>query len=258
MLRREVTKLQRRFDFNFYAAQSADSRLVPPSLAAFGLAPQPSQGGVEMAWIPPKIGFRNERQFQVFSRLIWNFEPGSLAIKSSTLQLGIGARYKPLRTQNLWFSGERLIKLGDLSINNWLLRVMYGWNSLDRLPRWRPRGNYSVVYQDLGFYLQQTRTIAWYGEGRQGYAWRLPGNLMLAPHVMIMGQAFGVNRVANPSIQGGPGVSLQWWFWNTEYEADRARLEIIGQYRWGVLYPIVTTGPTEDFSGPVVIVVLNW
>ena len=96
-MRREISSIRNRFDFTLYANQSSDSLALGSLPPAPGLGPRPSQGGLEFAYQPPGIGYRDSKTFQIFSRLLWNLEtPGFTHIDERFYQLGVGFRYKPI------------------------------------------------------------------------------------------------------------------------------------------------------------------
>ena len=128
--RKEVSKITNRYDFTAYLSyQTAKAgQSVAPGGWGLGAGPVPSQGGVEFAYQPPEIGFRDERIFQVFTRVLWNIKPTSMRFDEDSFQGGVGLRYKPLKTQNFYLWGERLFKMGDKALDDWLLRLLYSWD----------------------------------------------------------------------------------------------------------------------------------
>jgi adsorption protein A len=126
--RKEVSKITNRYDFTAYLSYTttrAGQSIVPGVLGGGAL---PSQGGVEFAYQPPEIGFRDERIFQAFVRVLWNITPRSLRFDEDSFQGGVGLRYKPLQTQNFYLWGERLFKIGNNALDTWLLRLLYSWD----------------------------------------------------------------------------------------------------------------------------------
>ena len=130
-LRKEITKANNRLDFTSYLSYQSVRRgqsVAPGAPGALGGGAVPSQGGVEFAYQPPELGFRDERIFQIFGRVLWNVVPQSLRFDEDSFQGGFGLRYKPLKTQNLWLQGERLVHFGENAIDSWLLRLLYSWD----------------------------------------------------------------------------------------------------------------------------------
>ena len=127
-LRKEVSKITNRYDFTAYLSYQTAKASQSVAPAGLGGGPVPSQGGVEFAYQPPELGFRDERIFQVFTRVLWNIKPGSMRFDEDSFQGGVGLRYKPLKTQNFYLWGERLFKMGDKALDDWLLRLLYSWD----------------------------------------------------------------------------------------------------------------------------------
>lgn len=125
-MRSEVRSINNRYDFSGYLTYRSNDTVGTASILRGGLLQ--SQGGIEFGYQPPKIDFRSGRIFQVTSRLLWNTQPGSLRIASGSLQAGLGVRYKPFGSQNLFLSGERIFKIGDATSSGWLGRGMYSWS----------------------------------------------------------------------------------------------------------------------------------
>jgi tetratricopeptide (TPR) repeat protein len=254
-LREEVARLSNRLDVTAYVTYRASARQpASGSVGALGGA-LPSQSGVEVAYTPPLIGFRDERIFQVYARLLWNLEPRSLDIDGDSVQSTIGIRYKPLRAQNVYLGVERLIAIGDKALNDWLLRVSYSWEWPRSAPGDRVR-NYTTIYGDGGYFIDKS-IWALYGEARQGVTWALGDRLELSPHVV---GDFRYQTRSGPSdsfVEGGPGVSARYLFNETRYAAFRSSVELRVQYKFGRF----TEGPggkRDDFNGLVITAVVHY
>src|SRR6266567_4118468 len=85
-MRSEVQRLTNRFDLTLYQSWRSNTKKVRTSPSVFGEGVIPSQGGLELAYQPPVVGFRDERVFQIFGRLLWSTEPRSLNVDEDSLQ----------------------------------------------------------------------------------------------------------------------------------------------------------------------------
>lgn len=232
--RKEVSKLTNRYDFTFYLAyQTAKpSQSVAPG-GVFGGGAVPSQGGVEFAYTPPKIGFRDERIFQVFTRVLWNIKPGSMRFDEDSFQGGVGLRYKPLKTQNFYFWGERLFKMGKNALDDWLLRLLYSWDYGYDLKPGRRRWNYTFLYGDLAYFTKAPGTWAYYAEIRQGVTFNRNDRFLITPHLVVDARFQDPLAFNSSYLEGGVGVSLKYLFWETRYEVHRASFEVLAYYKHG-------------------------
>jgi bacteriophage N4 adsorption protein A len=234
-MRSEVQRLTHRFDLTLYQAWRSNTQPVRTSPSVFGEGIIPSQGGLAMAYQPPVIGFRDDRIFQIFGRLLWGTEPRSLNVDDDSLQASLGIRYKPLKQLNAYLSAERLFKIGSQAEDNWLLRVTAGWDRGTRLETGEPLWPYSLLYGDLGYFVEQPTNLAFYGEARQGLAVKLGNAVMLAPHLVLDGRYQTLDSDRNAYLEGGLGASLKYFFNATRYETPRSSLEFLIQYKIGLI-----------------------
>jgi tetratricopeptide (TPR) repeat protein len=230
----EIRTLQNVFDFTVYESYRAKTSGAATSTAA--AAPSggivPSEGGLEIAYQPPGIGFRNERTLQVFGRLLWANRPDSPRIDDQSVQAGVGVRYKPLQEHQLYVSGERLAKVGSKAANDWLLRASYGWTNGFEPPVGRGDWNYTTVYADAG-YFTHSRTRAFYGEARQGRSFAVARNFAVTPHIVVDGRSQSPDPGKTSYFEGGAGVSAKLFFDESRYEGYRASAELLVQYKHG-------------------------
>ena len=234
-MRQEVSWITNRFDLTLYQSyrSSAGSFAITPT--AFGGGVIPSQGGAELSYQPPVVGFRDERILQFFTRLLWTTQPRSLDIDEDSLQGSIGLRYKPFKTQNFFLSAEKLFKVGRNSDDNWLLRALYGWGYDTDLRPDRLYWNYTLVYGDLGYFIEAPSTWAYYGEVRQGLTFNIGNSLLISPHLVIDGRVQSPDPGQISYFEGGGGVSFKYLFNETSYEAYRSSIEVLLQYKAGIV-----------------------
>jgi tetratricopeptide (TPR) repeat protein len=229
--RREVAKVTNRFDVGLYTSLRSDSGAPPP--AVVGPSALPSQGGVELSYLPPGIGFRDERVFEAFVRVLWNHEPGSLQWDGESLQGGLGVRYKPLPTQNLRGSLERLFPIGGKALSNWLARGLYSWSD-----GYEPRPGHaswnSTLFQgEVDTLLQAPKSLVLYGEFRQGWTFNISDSFLVTPHLVVVGRDESPSSSKSSYVEAGPGVSFKFLFRDGRYYAPRSSFEVFLQYRSG-------------------------
>jgi tetratricopeptide (TPR) repeat protein len=234
-MRSEVQRLTQRFDLTLYQAWRSSTQTVRASPSVFGEGVIPSQGGLGLAYQPPVIGFRDERIFQVIGRLLWGTKPHSLNVDDDSLQASLGVRYKPLKQVNAYVSAERLFKIGSQAEENWLLRVTAGWDRGTRLETGASFWSYRILYGDLGYFVDHPSNLAFYGEARQGLALKLSNAVMLTPHLVLDGRYQTLDPDRNAYLEGGLGASLKYFFNATRYETPRSSLELLIQYKIGLI-----------------------
>ena len=247
-MRREVSKLSNRLDLTLYVAVRGET-LPSTATPALGGGVLPSQGGLEVAFLPPRLGFRNERVFQIFGRVLTDVRPGSLDVDEESYQGGVGLRYKPFRSRNLYLSGERLFKIGDDSQNNWLLRALYSW---DRGYALRPGDrlwSYSFLYLDAGYLVEAPSYWAYFGELRQGLTINLEDRFLLTPHLVVAGRYQDPGGALSSYVEGGGGLSLKLFYGGGRYRDAGGSLEILLQYRLGRFVNQSVEVTEESFDG---------
>ncbi|NPT39789.1 bacteriophage N4 adsorption protein A [Paraburkholderia sp. 1N] len=224
--RREVEQLERRWGFEVS---------LPYQGAAFG--PQGTvsvlQPGIEAYWQPPKIGYQNGRIFQLFVRGYGTAYDGSGNVTGGpTVQASVGARYKPLADQNVVFTAERLIRVGNLSVNDWLARIGYSSEAGTDLRVTEPSWRSWQAYAEAAYFVSEGRYII-YSELRYGHTWRLPAindHLTVYPHLALAGDHD--NRQTNQTAIGiGPGIQFRFWFRESRYSAPASWADVTVQYR---------------------------
>ncbi len=251
-IRRDLSELRRRLSWNVYWG-FASSGLQDQSFLGTGFGPAvPSQGGLELNWRPPGIGFRNDRIFTVFARLLWANRFQSLAVNSESAQLGVGVRYKPLRQQNLFFSGERLVRLGDVALNSWLVRTTYS-ASQGELP-WittRP-ALYSTAFADVAYFTAAPATWLYLGQARVGFSAPLSARTLLSPHTVVEARYQDRARQRLSYLQTGVGLAANFSLTIDPEAPPQGRIELLVQYRWGRFldrHPSLLAAADQVFSG---------
>lgn len=190
------------------------------------------QPGIEAYWQPPKIGNRNGRLFQFFVRGYGTAYDGSGNVTGlPTLQGSVGARYKPLVDQNLVLSGERLVRLGSLSQNDWLARLGYSSEAGNDLRVTEPSWRAWQVYVEADYFLHQGRYVL-YSQLRYGHTWaitQISDHLTVYPHVALIFDRDSKER-NQTAISVGPGVQFRFWFRENRYSAPASYADLTVQY----------------------------
>jgi adsorption protein A len=233
-MRQEVRELSRRFQFNLYQAYRSKSQpdnvaSTPPGF--FNSGAIPSQGGAELIYQPPGVGYQDGKIFQVFARGLWSNEPNSLHIAGKSVQGSVGARYKPLKTQDLFVSIERLFKIGSEAQNDWLARVSYAWTQGYDIRPNESSWNQTLFYGDLGYFFPNSGITALYSEIRQGRTFNYANLFTVTPHVMAAGRAQRPDPDKSSYAEVGAGVAVKYRFNENRYEAERSSAELVVQYR---------------------------
>jgi len=235
-LKREVRELNDNFNFTIYSGYRQNNNTVNSTGAAGVLGGViPSQGGIELNYRPPIIGLRNGRTFTLFSRMLWSMEPDSFKVDSETFQSTIGIRYKPFITHNFNISAEKLIKIGDSSQNNWLIRGMYGWTNGFDINFGKKYWNYTTLFGDLGYFVQSPAILSFFGEARQGISYKLWNDLVLTPHAVIDGRIQTKDQGNLSYLEAGGGLSLKYYFNQTMHSAPKSYIEFLFHYKAGIV-----------------------
>ena len=150
-----------------------------------------------------------------------------------TVQGSVGARWKPIKDQNLIFETAYLFPVGQAARQDWLLRVAYskgeGTDLRVDVPHWRTW----QIYADYNYFAMSGQTVSSF-EARYGESFRLDAisnRLVLWPFLAIGGSYD--NTVDTPFALGaGPGATMRYWFREDEYTAPMSYLDLTLQYRF--------------------------
>ncbi len=231
---REIEALSRPLRASGYFVHR-DSAIPSDALAAAGGSLTQSQAGVEVAWRPPHIGYRDGRTFEAFSRLLWGLDGSSLRFRDETYQAGIGVKYKPLATQNIVLAAERLISVGDQARDDWMLRSAYSWDKGYGLQPGKDHWPFMTFYVDGALIRPTNPDIFAASDIRTGYSFLISGNqaplLIATPHIVTTGVVQKDPAGTTTLLEAGPGVSVKLWLQNGAHGAVRSSLDLILQYR---------------------------
>ena len=202
-----------------------------------------NQGGIEIGYQPPEIGYVDGRTFQGFARTYFNYDPGTIDPQGKSFQGGVGIRYKPLPDYNLVLSGERLFKLGSNAQNNWLARAAFSTSTgyagyIVEPTAGRPR--YSLFYVDLAGTLTSPHQYLTYLDAREGLNFGLADRLVGSPFAYTIFRGnYGVG--ANTSAEAGLGFSLRGFLGGDEYHAPPVALEVLPRLGYTVYDSLAPT-----------------
>ncbi|MEE2527233.1 tetratricopeptide repeat protein [Hyphobacterium sp. HN65] len=235
-LRRQVEQVERR-TYGFMFASYRDGT-APNTINLPETGPNETQVGAEFGWRPDALNTANTG-ITLFGRGYVSADPGTITLNEDTLQLGIGARWKPFDDHDFYLAGERLIAGGDQARDAWLLRASYGWsNGLD----WNPTAtdwNYTTVFADLAYIPDNPEFLSAYASVRQGRRFRTGDNWSVTPYVTAVGQWSDDTFQTRERLEVGPGVVFSRWLDEDSTTAPRQRLDLEMEYRFGV-------GDTDD------------
>jgi tetratricopeptide (TPR) repeat protein len=248
-----VWDLEKRFSLSGYLIRTDVAGEGEPRVFQ-GL--MPSQVGFEAGWRPPVIGFRNYRIFELTARVLGSFENESWSYDPESTQLGLGVRLKPLDSENLWLSFERLVKIGDESQDNWLLR---GLASRDwgREPPERYRAGHSGrAYADAGAFLRDSgpsdRRAVFHIEAVEGIRFGLSPDWAVVPHGVVDGHWESSGGAPGRYLEAGAGVEVLGWLGKTADGARKGRASLFAEYKWGAFASKPPGRDSRGFHGPVV------
>jgi len=122
-------------------------------------------------------------------------------------QLAVGLRYKPLRTENLNFSAERLFHLGGALSDSWLLRALYSKENGAAVPQDERWHSYSLIYGDVAGFLSRYGSLLTYGEARYGVSRSLNRSWTVRPQIAAMARRDLVGN-GGSAVQMGAGIGI--------------------------------------------------
>lgn len=228
-LRREVSFTERSWyadTFLSFRDNSVDLVGVPEAGESDSFA------GWEVGYIAPQIGGMKHRALTLFTRGFTGFEGDTLDTREGSLQLGVGARFRPFADHNLVFTVERLISVGDQARDAWLFVTGYSLSEgLDIDPVLNNWESWNL-YADIAYIPDSPRFVAANVEGWYGHSYKLTDSLVVTPHLVTAARysddKFDTDRV----LEAGPGVGLRYWFNEDKYTGPRSYMDVKVQYRY--------------------------
>jgi tetratricopeptide (TPR) repeat protein len=204
---------------------------VEPGFGAVGgpSGRRATQAGVEGYWRP--WGYRNGQFVELFARgfMTLDSQAGGMT-GGDSFQGGIGARWKPLTSQNLVLSFSRVF--GPNVNDDWLAQVGYSWDQGTDLRVDVPSWWTTRISAEVGRYLSNEVTYgvasAMFG---RSYLVGGSGRTVLFPHGFIGAEYTSNDPVARTAAGIGPGISVRQWFREDVYNAPRSYWDLTLQYR---------------------------
>lgn len=191
------------------------------------------QQGLEAYW-QPEILARDGRMVQFFVQAFENLHNGHEGTTGGpTVQAGAGLRVKPLASQNLVLSVQKLFQGGRLALDDWLFRAAYSRDQGLDLRPWQRDWSYWSFYTEgasfakSGHYTHQV-------ELRAGHTWRLAavgGGNMVSPHLVLAGDYDNRLPMDRTAAGLGVGLSLRHWFREDRHQAPASWLDLTLQGR---------------------------
>lgn len=228
-MRREVSELSRSFSLLAYTSICFGTGNCEVGAAApLSAGASKSQGGVELAYRPPVIGYRDGRVFEIISRTLFEQEVNSIVPRGQTTVVTLGARYKPLSFVDGYLSAERLFGVGSDAQNNVLLRGTLGWQQGYAMQPGVPHWWYTTLYGDVARTVAGPHDWFFYGEARHGMTFNVAGDrTMLTPHLYARGRFQTGDGNDFQEVDLGLGVVLRWLFRADEYHDYQSSAELL-------------------------------
>lgn len=248
---REIRTLENRFDLSYYAVYRPAAHDTN-FLAIAGPSLTQSQSGLEAAWTPPVIGYRDGRTVQVFGRVLWGYLADSFIVDRDSWQAGAGLRWKPFRETNLVFSGERLFAIGYNARNDWMLRASYSRDKGYAFDGRRKHWTYATFYADAAVIRPADPDLVLASEARLGETFRLGRMITVTPHAMLAGVVQVDQQLTTSILEGGPGLSIKLHGNGRAASYVGDALELLIQYRQKL------AGSSTDTSGFVMTLVVQY
>ena len=209
------------------AGSAASSGTRPDTPDSGGL-----QAGLEVYWRP--FGYQNGQTVEVFGRVFETLQDRAGGLTgSATVQGTVGARWKPLTSQNLVLSLGRLVKIGSDSSSDWLVQTAYsagkGTDFRVDVPSWWTAQGYGEV----GRYVQRQQTygVASAQFGRSIRFDQASAKMVLFPH-LTMNADYNSLNAEKTAVGMGPGLNFRYWFNDDFYTAPRSFVDLTMQYRF--------------------------
>ena len=226
-VRREIAELSRRWGGEasvFYGENGAVSSTN--LLNGRGVSQVGGEVYYRPEWSPGGV------QVQLFGRAFETLSgPGGTATGGQTAQGWLGLEVKPLRSQNVVFEASRLIKIGRLAENDWMLRA--AWSETEGLLPVTDRRSWPMwmAYVEAARLTDHRETLG-YGDVRYGRAFRISSDsrLLAAPFVGAV-YAYDNKLARHDALGAGPGLMFRSWFRETQYKAPQSYLDLTLQDR---------------------------
>jgi adsorption protein A len=171
---------------------------------------------------------RNGTTVSAYARIIADGGDTRRTLPSRNPILGVGLRWKPLRSQVFFLAGEAQTSLDDRTQKDVLLRASASFlNEGPHGDDWHPSGTgwfAQNLYLDAAHYVDAARSGVTV-DYRTGYHGKVTGNQTMEPYVHV--QANGLRTVAfEHDLRAGAGVRWNLWYGAGRYDAARHKLSL--------------------------------
>tara|TARA_R100000027_G_scaffold67028_1_gene64268 strand:- start:1641 stop:4190 length:2550 start_codon:yes stop_codon:yes gene_type:complete len=198
----------------------------------------PAELGGQISYRPPVIGFRDYSTFDVFLRVIGQFDDNSIRPNEDTWQGGVGGEWKPFKAFNFVTSLEYLFKIGDQSREGWLWRNRgsYAYGDYPRTSElWWPTIS---LYGEAAWLFDnhwREEELSLYTEDRLGISWRLMDNMSLTFPQVQGAIRYLIDGYTDRSsyYYGGFGANLRYTQRENENETNDWYVDFYLHYDWG-------------------------
>lgn len=240
--------------WSYRSGNARNTVLVPGGQTSGGLT---GEVGIEASFRPPVIGFRDDRIFEIFGRVFGNQKNDSVSYNDTSTQAAIGVRYKPLQSENLWLSAERLLKIGDYALDDWLFRLLYSRGNGFSPVFGTFSQDYTLLYGEVDYYVRNDTTAA-HLEARKGAAFTFRGAYMLIPHLVADASWQTPFSAGSIYLEGGPGVLLRYFFNGTRYKNYRNIIDLSATYKHGIFFDKGFQKKTAEYDSGILSIGLSF
>ncbi len=198
----------------------------------------PAELGAQISYRPPVIGFRDYRTFDLFLRVIGQFDDRSIRPNNDTWQGGIGGEWKPFKTLNYVTSLEFLFRIGDEAREGWLWRnrASYAYGDYPRENEvWWPT---AVLYGEAAWLFNpkwREEELSLFTEDRFGISWRVRENISITFPQVQGAIRYLVRGYTDRSsyYYAGLGANLRYTQGQSEEESNDWYFDLYLHYNWG-------------------------
>ncbi len=227
-LRSEIAALNNRFDADIYLTYTSGQTGTQGAVPGAGQDVARGDSGIELAWTPPDIGFRDHKIFKLVTRLTWTFKPDSLDINQDSWCGVLGLRYKPFKAWNVNIGLEKFFAIGDDAEDQTVLRLMGSLQDGEDADPVKSWWNYSFLFSETDAFLESPQRITLYAEGRQGLSLKPFDGFTITPFAVADARWWSHSDADDISFyEGGAGLSLKYRFDQTKYELPRRSVELL-------------------------------
>jgi|GEM_PF-2795883 len=209
-VKKEVDYLDDRWKFNaniVYRANQFDTfetAVSGPSLAQ-------SQSSFQGEYRPNLTPGLNPHHLTAFSRILVAHLPGSYDFDTRTYQLGLGVKGKPLPSQNLYLSAERLVAIGAFSRNDWLLRASWSTGTGYEPPEGKRSWFNWSFYADAALINPSNPDVFGTAKAQFGRSWQIgPDDFktFVRPFINISAVYQDAADFTTTLVEAGPGLEF--------------------------------------------------